>query len=226
MGQRLNIAVLINGKTQFNCYFHWSGYTRSALTLSKSFMDEYAHVFEMCRVNVLEGRMEKMPKRKSMALATALRAWVGSGIMETDPMLRGKALSGNALTELLDGLGYDTWMIPMAVAMSRNDGLIGVTPKAIVETEQAEEFRVEIELGQRGQSKIARFDVWDIETISTYKEDFGKDPQYLEVKTGVLKYYRDPICAPRVDEILYLLDQSPCWAIGCKREDKMLVEVA
>lgn len=218
MGQRLNIAVLVNGKTQFNCYFHWCGYTRVALSLSKRFMDEYAHVFEMCRDNVLQGRMEKMPNRKTMALATALRAWVGSGIDEN--------ASGEALRELLGRHGFDPDVVPLNAVSNRNEGMISFSKEGMAITEKYEEFRVEIELGQRGQSKIVRFDVWDMETISTYKEEFGEDPEYLEVKTGVLKYYRDPICSPRVDEIIHYLDESPCWAIGCKAEDKMLVEIA
>ena len=218
MGQRLNIAVLVNGKTQFNCYFHWCGYTRVALSLSKRFMDEYAHVFEMCRDNVLYGRMERMPNRKTMALTTALRAWVGSGIDEN--------ASGEELRELLERYGFDPDVVPLNAVSNRNEGMISFSKEGMALTEKYEEFRVEIELGQRGRSKIVRFDVWDMETISTYKEEFGEDPEYLEVKTGVLKYYRDPICSPRVDEIIHFLDESPSWAIGCKAEDKMLVEIA
>jgi len=35
MGQRLNIEIESAGKTLANCYYHWSGYTRSALELTK-----------------------------------------------------------------------------------------------------------------------------------------------------------------------------------------------
>lgn len=224
MGQRLNIAVLVNGKTVFNTYFHWSAYTRPSLSLSKRFMDEYRNVHETCRVNVREGRMKKMPNRKTVALVAALRAWPEAGIREKDAS--GRLVSGENLKALLERRGFDPNIEPLSVCDNRNDGMIGISEMEMAETERYEEFRVEIEVGRLGGSKVTRFDVWDIETISTYKEDFGEDPEYLEVKTGVLKYYRDPICSPRVDEIIHYLDLAPGWAIGCKAEDKMLVEIA
>jgi hypothetical protein len=33
MGQRLNIEIVIDGKTKANAYYHWSGYTKSAVDL-------------------------------------------------------------------------------------------------------------------------------------------------------------------------------------------------
>lgn len=35
MGQRLNLEIKTNDKTLANCYYHWSGYTSSALELTK-----------------------------------------------------------------------------------------------------------------------------------------------------------------------------------------------
>ena len=224
MGQRLNIAVILGGETIFNCYFHWSGYTRSALNLAKSFMDEYAHVHEMLDDDVRQGRIKAMPNRKTMALTTALRAWVGSGINEKVG-LTSKLFEGDGLRDLLKEKAFDPNIVPLTVGRNRNDGLIGITWDGITSTECAEEYRVEIRIGQSGKSRIVRFDVWDMETISTYREDFGEKPEYLEVKTGVLKYYRDPIVPERVDEILKLLEEAPGFAIGCKAEDVMLVEV-
>ena len=224
MGQRLNAAVVLGGKTIFNCYFHWGAYTRSALRIAKLFMDEYAHVYEMLEDDVRQGRIKTMPNRKTMALTTALRAWVGSGIDEK-ASLASKRLFGDELRSLLRKKGFDPNIVPCAVGTDRNDGLICITEDGIASNEKAEEYRLEIEIGLSGKSKIVRFDVWDMETISTYEEDTGEKPEYLEVGTGVLKYYRDPIISQRVDEILKLLDEAPGFAIGCEAEDRMLVEV-
>nr|DAX81687.1 MAG TPA: hypothetical protein [Bacteriophage sp.] len=40
MGQRLVIQIKENGKIRSNCYYHWSGYTKSALPLIKKTMEE------------------------------------------------------------------------------------------------------------------------------------------------------------------------------------------
>lgn len=224
MGQRLNVAVILGGATIFNCYFHWSGYTRSALRIAKSFMDEYAHVYDMLADDVRQGLIETMPNRKTIALTTALRAWVGSGIKEKVE-LTSKLFEGDGLHALLKEKGFDPDIVHPTVGTNRSDGLIRITENGIMSTECDEEYRVEIGIGRSGKSKIVRFDVWDMETISTYEEDFGEEPEYLEVKTGVLKYYRDPIVPERVDEILKLLEEAPGFAIGCEAEDTMLVEV-
>lgn len=39
MGQRLNLEIKTNDKTLANCYYHWSGYTSSALELTKIILD-------------------------------------------------------------------------------------------------------------------------------------------------------------------------------------------
>lgn len=39
MGQRLNIEMYLNGATQATAYYHWSGYTSSALRLTKMILE-------------------------------------------------------------------------------------------------------------------------------------------------------------------------------------------
>ena len=41
MGQRLNIEIKINGEVQANAYYHWSGYTSSALNLTELILEQY-----------------------------------------------------------------------------------------------------------------------------------------------------------------------------------------
>lgn len=40
MGQRLNIEIKINGEVQANAYYHWSGYTSSAINLTKEILEQ------------------------------------------------------------------------------------------------------------------------------------------------------------------------------------------
>lgn len=39
MGQRLNIEIWNNGQVLANVYYHWSGYTSSALALTRKVVD-------------------------------------------------------------------------------------------------------------------------------------------------------------------------------------------
>lgn len=39
MGQRLNIEIKENNKVLANSYYHWSGYTSSALLLTEKILD-------------------------------------------------------------------------------------------------------------------------------------------------------------------------------------------
>lgn len=41
MGQRLNIEIKINGEVQANAYYHWSGYTSSAINLTEQILGQY-----------------------------------------------------------------------------------------------------------------------------------------------------------------------------------------
>lgn len=40
MGQRLNIEIKINGEVQANAYYHWSGYTSSAINLTEQILEQ------------------------------------------------------------------------------------------------------------------------------------------------------------------------------------------
>lgn len=39
MGQRLNLSINKNGKVLANCYYHWSGYTNSAMEKARQALD-------------------------------------------------------------------------------------------------------------------------------------------------------------------------------------------
>lgn len=39
MGQRLNIEIMDSGMTLCNCYYHWSGYTQTALDITQKLVN-------------------------------------------------------------------------------------------------------------------------------------------------------------------------------------------
>lgn len=41
MGQRLNIEIKINGEVQANAYYHWAGYTSSAINITEQILGQY-----------------------------------------------------------------------------------------------------------------------------------------------------------------------------------------
>lgn len=68
MGQRLNIEILDNKEVLANCYYHWSGYTSSALHLTKEIIGS-----SMIRDEFLQAIPDKI------AYAVALLKLTGAG---------------------------------------------------------------------------------------------------------------------------------------------------
>ena len=46
MGQRLNIEIKKGEQLLANCYYHWSGYSETALELTKKIIDKFDDVKE------------------------------------------------------------------------------------------------------------------------------------------------------------------------------------
>lgn len=217
MGQRLLITVRVSGKPVLNCYFHWSGYTMPAIHLAKGFIKEYAEERERCRARVRSGARRGMPNRKSSALAAALRAWPGSGIHEGDR---------KSVWELMEDLGFDaSGIYGDPYGDNRNDGLIAISPAGMEANALWSEYELWIDLMHDGKAIVSRFDPLDLETISTYKDEFLEDPEYREVEEGVMRYYAEDLSAEDLDELEKLLDGAPGFAIGCLEEDRMLVQI-
>lgn len=85
MGQRLNIELLNNGKLLANCYWHWKGYTSTAVELTD-------------RIIIENQLMEAEP-----TVETAIRIFqsLGAGVIDTD-FASAKSLIGEDAVEGTD----------------------------------------------------------------------------------------------------------------------------
>jgi hypothetical protein len=132
MGQRLNIEITKNGKVLANAYYHWSGFTNSAIELTTQILSRFEEV------------KKKVAKQKSsnkdLLLAIRLLELTGAGIDFKDKESDRVLTIGNEFKTMID----------------RNEGIIGVTRKQIEETRNWEEARVEIDIA----TKIVWFGVF------------------------------------------------------------------
>jgi len=118
MGQRLNIEI-VNGETSLaNCYYHWSAYTSSALSLTKTIIDAYYDS------KLIVG----------LKMAVELLEATGAGVNTLE-----RAGIEKCQKEF-DGITFKD-------AASRNLGLISVTEEGKEVTRKWEEGRVTIDLG-------------------------------------------------------------------------------
>ena len=132
MGQRLNIEITKNGKVLANAYYHWSGFTDSAIELTTQILSGFEEVKKKVA--------RQKSSNKDLLFAIRLLELTGAGIdfedKENDRVLK----IGNEFKTMID----------------RNEGIIGVTRKQIEETRSWEEARVEIDIA----TKIVWFDVF------------------------------------------------------------------
>jgi hypothetical protein len=117
MGQRLNIEIINDDKVLANAYYHWAGYTTSAISLTETILHSF----------IDDGRYD-LPK--AIALLKSTGATFNSE--ENDLALLNKELIQFTLTD------EDT--------IHRNKGLISFSKKGIEETEYWEEARVTINI--------------------------------------------------------------------------------
>lgn len=118
MGQRLNVEIHYEGEIMANAYYHWSGYTRSALEVTKEIINAYQPYQE----NI------KMPKE-----VIAIRLLESTGARLTPEELR----------VANDRFKDDA---PFEGDANRNDGLISITKEGIENTRGWEEGRVILNL--------------------------------------------------------------------------------
>lgn len=114
MGQRLNIEILNDGEVLANSYYHWSGYTTSAIALTK-------HILE---------NMDKVRQENELLYAIRLLETTGARLTGDEILCAKKDFPAEEFES----------------AVSRNDGLIGISEKTIEDTRFWEEARVSIDL--------------------------------------------------------------------------------
>lgn len=118
MGQRLNIEI-VNGETSLaNSYYHWSGYTDSALSLTKKIINAYYQSIDIV----------------GLIMAVRLLEETDAGINEEE-------------RKLIDEKYPEKFgRIPFKRCVDRNSGLIAVTEEGKEATRKWEEGRVTIDL--------------------------------------------------------------------------------
>ena len=117
MGQRLNIEIVSDDTLLANCYYHWSAYTGSALTLTELIIEKFYD-------------SDMSPSIKN---AVELLESTGAGVNEQE------RIEIKKFPNKFVGIDFKK-------ATDRNCGLISVTENGMEETQQWEEGRVTIDI--------------------------------------------------------------------------------
>lgn len=156
MGQRLNIEILKNDEILANSYYHWSGFSNSAVDLAVQIISNFEHIKKY--------RVEKYIKNQDLLFAIRLLEETGAGISNIDKAR--KLLednTNNLLIKKCDG---------------RNEGIIGITKEDIEETRYWEEGRVSIDI----EKQTVDFNVIDEYTTEELKKDCEEEIKELNIK--------------------------------------------
>lgn len=124
MGQRLNIEIVKNGRVLANSYYHWSGFSNSAINLVIQIIQNYEYIKKY--------NVEKYIKNQDLLLAIRLLEETGAGLNNTD-------IARNILKD-------ETMNLKLKECQGRNEGIIGITQGDIEETRAWEEGRVSIDI--------------------------------------------------------------------------------
>ncbi|MBR6688789.1 MAG: hypothetical protein IKL68_02095 [Clostridia bacterium] len=76
MGQRLNIEIVKNGGVLANSYYHWSGYSNSAVDLTIKIIEAFDYV-KRCKV-------EEYIKNQDLLFAIRLLETTGAGLNDIE----------------------------------------------------------------------------------------------------------------------------------------------
>lgn len=183
MGQRLNLEIEHYGTTLANCYYHWSGFTRSAADLA---------------IQALEALPEKWDFSYPTLQAVDMLAETGASLDgESRPVVEHiirrinetpgrKPVSFKALRDGVD----------------RNEGLISVTSFGIYETRSWEEARVVIDT----TNNVVRFGavwIWD-DIKDDFDDDDGRivDDLNLGVNNLDIPFDKMPAFLDRLNELV------------------------
>lgn len=142
MGQRLNIEIINDDKALANAYYHWSGFTSSAIVLTKLILSYF----------IDDGQCN---------LSKAIRLLKSTGASFT--------VKDNALalldTELIQFISTDEDII------NRNKGLISFSEEGMEETRYYEEGRVTINIESKNID-FDVFAYMSEEEYEKYKEEY------------------------------------------------------
>lgn len=156
MGQRLNIEIVKNGRVLANSYYHWSGFSNSAINLVIRIIQNYEYIKKY--------NVEKYIKNQDLLLAIRLLEETGAGLNNTD-------IARNILKD-------ETMNLKLKECQGRNEGIIGITQEDIEETRAWEEGRVSIDI----ENKKIDFDVIEEYTLEELKNDYDEEIKELNIK--------------------------------------------
>ena len=156
MGQRLNIEIVKNGKVLANSYYHWSGYSNSAVNMVVQIIQEYEYIKKY--------KVEKYIKNQDLLLAIRLLEETGAGLNDID-------MTRNILKD-------ETMNLKLKKCQGRDEGIIGITQKDIEETRYWEEGRISIDI----ENKKIDFGVINEYTEEELNYDYDEKIKELNIK--------------------------------------------
>lgn len=136
MGERLNIEIVKNKKLLANCYYHWSGFSNSAVNLTICIINNYDYVKKY--------KVGKV-KNKDLLLAIRLLEETGAGTNESEK------------DNTIKRLGLIDENIQLKKCDGRNEGIIETSKEGMEETRGWEEERVTIDI----ENKTIEFNAID-----------------------------------------------------------------
>ena len=154
MGQRLNLEIHVENQVVENAYYHWSGYTRSALELTRVVIEALSTV------------SETHPTLRAIRLLESTGAGFASDEREV------------ALAQFPEEENLNFNQV-----LNRKEGIISITDDGISETRQWEESRVEIHLDEQLVKFNALFTCSENEFYEHYEyteEEFQELPIHDE----------------------------------------------
>lgn len=198
MGQRLNAEIHYGDKCLANAYYHWSGYTSSAIHIAERIISFFWDLKE-ADPHLLATEDDQI------LIAVQLLEATGAGIADSD---RAEVMGSEELSPTVKGYSFKT-------ATSRNDGLIGLTERQMNITRHWEEGRVTIDI----LNETVNFNCWVFETNEEYDKWYS-DPDALsrdrrdklpelkldptEIPFGKFKELGDYIC-DLIDSCVYAI---------------------
>lgn len=173
MGQRLNIEIIENGVVLANAYYHWSGYTSYALTLTEKILKKmkFKYIKDI---------------KNSTLKAIRLLETTNAGLPEIEYEFIPENLKTETFNKVID----------------RNEGLIAISEKGIQETQYWQEARIgihldsnEIDLDISNISIENDFDKEELKNMTKTKYDYTETTfeEFFKIKKQILAYINKEI---------------------------------
>ena len=153
MGQRLNVEIVSNGKLLANAYYHWDAYTVISLRRTEDVLNKLNEIKESVK--------------DDLDLAIKLLESTGAGISAIE---RYYILADPELSKYL----------PINDCVGRNEGIISITKKSMLNTRNWEKGRVTIDICKR---TILFRVYWELTKEESSKYSFYYPEDYEQLPT-------------------------------------------